>query len=300
MDHYSGAVLAEVRHRCRLARYDGTIIGTKLLEVKFWGVRGSYPTPCAANLGYGGNTCCVTVRYNREAPLIFDAGSGVRALGSALLPEIAQTPKLTLFFSHFHWDHVQGVPQFAPLFRKEVELVLYSVIEPERLDRILGAQMAEPFYPVDWNQVPARRTPARAAPDGIAAGSSTVRPFPLYHPGGCSGYRIETPAGTVVFATDHEHGDPRADSILREYAAGADVLIYDAQYTPEEYPRYRGWGHGTWLEGVRLARAANVQRLVLFHHDPARDDDQVRSIAADAAAAFPGACAAKENWSIRF
>src|SRR3974377_1986118 len=107
------------------------------LEVKFWGVRGSCPTPSASNLGYGGNTCCVTVRYNGEAPLILGAGTGVRALGSALMPDTARTPKLTLFFSHFHWDHVQGLPQFAPLFRKEVELVLYSVIEPERLGRIL-------------------------------------------------------------------------------------------------------------------------------------------------------------------
>jgi ribonuclease BN (tRNA processing enzyme) len=126
-----------------------------------------------------------------------------------------------------------------------------------------------------------------------------IRPFPLHHPNGATGYRIESPDGCIVYASDHEHGDSAIDAIVREYARDADILIYDAQYTPNEYEQRRGWGHSTWREAVKVARAAHVKQLILFHHDPLRTDKQLAAIVHEAQEEFRNTIAAQEGWSTR-
>jgi len=258
-----------------------------MLELTFWGVRGSIPTPVAENLGYGGNTACIAIRYAGQPLLIFDAGTGIRSLGDT----ITNAEPLNLFLTHFHWDHIQGIPSFAPI----QNAAIHSGVAPADLERILAAQMHPPYYPVPMPANPAYRQihkPARI-------GALEVRPFPLHHPNGATGYRIESSNAAIVYASDHEHGDASADAGLLESARDADVLIYDAQYTPEEYQRRRGWGHSTWREAVTLARGARVRQLILFHHDPWRTDHELDAIVREAQQEFPNTIAAREGWSTR-
>jgi phosphoribosyl 1,2-cyclic phosphodiesterase len=257
------------------------------LDLTFWGVRGSIPTPVPENLGYGGNTSCLAIRLPGHPPLIFDAGTGIRALGSALANETT----LHLFLTHFHWDHIQGIPFFAPIYHPNCDTTIHSSANPADLERILAAQMLPPYYPI---AMPAHLAYRQNDSAPIRIGDLLVRPFPLHHPNGATGYRIESPDASIVYASDHEHGDPETDAVLRTAAGGADILIYDAQYTPEEYEHRRGWGHSTWLEGVKLARDAGVKELILFHHDPYRTDSQLDAIVREAQQEFENTIAAKE------
>jgi len=243
-----------------------------VFQVKFWGVRGSTPTPERENLRFGGNTSCVEVRYGDQI-LILDAGSGIRNLGLSLLAERRQDLKMDVLLTHFHWDHIQGIPFFPPLFLEEAELHFFTSVTLAPLRERLEGQMARPYFPVSLERLRAPRTFTEV--DGfMQRGDLRITLFPLHHPQGATGYRVESPAGVVVYATDVEHGNKELDRVLREHAEGADILIHDAQYTPEEYAQSRGWGHSTWLEATKVAQDAKVKRLILFHHDPARTDAQ--------------------------
>ncbi|HML15412.1 MAG TPA: MBL fold metallo-hydrolase [Bryobacteraceae bacterium] len=263
------------------------------IELTFWGVRGSIPTPVSENLGFGGNTACIAIRVDGQPPLIFDAGSGICRLGNTLRKELA----LHIFLTHFHWDHIQGIPCFAPLFDANCSTTIHSSREPADLERILAAQMLPPYFPV---VMPAYAAYRQIENDGTRIGPLLVRPFPLHHPNGATGYRIECADVSIVYACDHEHGNPATDAILRRYADHADFLIYDAQYTTEEYEQRRGWGHSTWGEAVKFAREARVKQLILFHHDPLRTDGQLDRIVRDAQSEFENTIAAKEGWCAKF
>jgi phosphoribosyl 1,2-cyclic phosphodiesterase len=156
--------------------------------------------------------------------------------------------------------------------------------------------MSAPYFPVTFAQAASKRKFVDLGADAIEIGALKVQPFRLNHPQGATGYRIESNGAVVVYATDREHGHPKLDDVMQEYAHNADILIHDAQYTPEEYPRYKGWGHSTWREAVHIAREGNVKQLVLFHHDPSHDDQMLSSIVADTKAEFPNVVGACEGW----
>ena len=272
------------------------------LIVRFWGVRGSRPTPLLGNLGYGGNTPCIEISIGNDC-LIFDAGTGIVDLGQELVREKAVSDRaLHLFFTHFHWDHIQGLPFFAPLYSSQSKLLLYSANFRSSTKAALENLMKSPNFPIEWPQTGAQKTFCDISGEHpVSIGDSIVRAFPLCHPQGAFGYRVETPYALIVYASDLEHGNPEFDRILVEYASGADLLVYDAQYTPEEYERSRkGWGHSTWLEAVRTAQLAGVKRLMLFHHDPARDDHELANILEQARTIFPEVELAKEGHSIKW
>lgn len=266
--------------------------------LRFWGVRGSTPTPVVGNLGYGGNTPCVSVESGPDELLIFDAGSGIRALGAEIMRRTTLPKLLHIFFTHFHWDHVQGLPFFAPLYREDMRVVFHSAREAAELRAILGRQMATPFFPVDFGALPSQVEFRQIANEPIGVSDCSVQGFPLHHPQGAQGYRITDGRKSIVLATDHEHGDLSIDGELRRVARDADVLIYDAQYTPAEYSQRKGWGHGTWQEATNVARDAQVGKLILFHHDPDHDDGVLDGIVAEAQQQFSSTTAARENTTI--
>ena len=267
-------------------------------QVRYWGVRGSIPTPHEENLGFGGNTPCIEVRSRDRQILIIDGGTGLRYLGMALVREFGgQKLSLKILITHFHWDHIQGLPFFAPLFNPANEVTFYSDRPRQELRDILEGQMSTPYFPVPLEHVAAQHHFEQLQP-GTQFGDVTVRSFPMNHPQGACGYRLECGGAVIVHASDLEHGSEKFDPILREQAQGADLLTYDAQYTPDEYEFKRGWGHSTWREAVNLALAANAKRLVLFHHDPAHDDRFMMDLEAEARDAFENTEAAREGATI--
>jgi phosphoribosyl 1,2-cyclic phosphodiesterase len=266
------------------------------LQLRFWGVRGSTPSPGKDKLVYGGNTPCVEIRTASNQVLVFDGGSGIRELGHQLAAEFdGRDLSLNLFLTHFHWDHIQGIPYFQPLFSPATRLDVHSWTPAQDTRRVLEDQMRTPYFPVNLADVSARLGFAQLKSARTQLGEVSVESFPLNHPQGAYGYRIEAGGRSIVYATDLEHGDAQLDRTLRDFASGADVLIYDAQYNDVEYASHRGWGHSTWREATRVARDAGIARLFLFHFDPTHTDTRVAEAERMAAAEFEGACAAREG-----
>ncbi|MBI3940197.1 MAG: MBL fold metallo-hydrolase [Acidobacteria bacterium] len=278
------------------------------LRLKFWGVRGSSPTPQIENLSYGGNTPCVEVRLPNNDVFIFDGGTGVRNLGTALLEEFkGRKLSATFFLTHYHWDHIQGIPFFGPLYKAENEFRFHSFrsscpvrrgeteVRTVSVEEMLEGQMRNPYFPVNFGFLPSSRSFCEIDRQAVKFGSLTVHPFPMNHPDGARGYRIESDGAVIVYATDMEHGDNKLDSVVREFSQNADFLIFDAQYTPEEYPAHKGWGHSTWEEGIRVAKEAKVKQLALFHHDPVHADQTIFDIVQQARRHFENTLAAKEG-----
>ena len=268
------------------------------LQLKFWGVRGSIPTPQPDNLGFGGNTTCLEIRLPNREIVIIDGGSGLRYLGLSLMREFPnQKLALRILMTHFHWDHIQGIPFFAPLYLADNEISFYSDRPAERLRDILEGQMSSPYFPVRFEHLAAKRQFFQIDPE-LRVGDLNIRSFQMNHPQGASGYRLERNGAVIVHASDLEHGDPKFDRILREQAQNADILIYDAQYTPEEYASKQGWGHSTYVEAARTARDANVKQLILFHHDPGHDDRFMEHLVAEARKHFENTEAAVQGRQI--
>ena len=223
--------------------------------------------------------------------MIFDAGTGIRNLGAT----IREPSRTHVFFTHYHWDHIQGLPFFAPLYNSRSTIRFYSGSSIGPVYAALATQMQSPFFPLKMDAVAAQLDFHDLDGTAFEVGDARIESFPLCHPQGACGYRITCGGAVFVHATDNESGDPRPDAVLREFAQDADVLIYDAQYTPEEAPRMKGWGHGNWADAVRLAEECRVGRLILFHHDPDRDDAAVSDIATAAQQHFPRTECAREG-----
>lgn len=271
------------------------------MQINFWGVRGSSPTPFREHLRYGGNTSCVEIRTDENQICIFDAGTGLRSFGKRLVREFGFGQiQAAVFFSHYHWDHIQGIPMFEPLYHPDNHFYFYSFPSHSyTVEEALQGQMRDPYFPVQMDAMRAQRSFHRLEQDVVQMGKTTIHARRLNHPQGCLGYRIESPAGVAVYATDNEAGHIQYDRNLRELAQNADTLILDAQYTPVEYANYRrGWGHNSWEDAVKVALQAQVKRLVLYHHDPDHNDRFIDSIAQEAQKRFPEVLAASETLEI--
>jgi phosphoribosyl 1,2-cyclic phosphodiesterase len=264
-------------------------------RITIWGARGSIPTPGPQTARYGGNTPCLTVETDGAGGphlVVLDAGTGIRPAGRALV-EARQGPLVVdLLVSHTHWDHIQGLPFFAPLFDERSEVRIWGPKQGSvDLERILRDQMNPVVFPVPLEQLDAKLTVTHVEPGSFEVGGFGVRAMTLRHPGTTFAYRLVPRGGgpTVVYVTDNElgtggsyHEGPRWRRELTAFADGADVLIHDAMFTTEELDRHRGWGHSSHAEAVKLAAEAAVKRLVLFHHKPERHDAGMDALVAEA------------------
>ena len=259
------------------------------MVVRFWGVRGSLPAPAHENMRYGGNTSCVEVRSDNQL-LILDGGSGIRALGEELL-RTANGKRIEgkLLFSHTHWDHIQGLPFFSPGYSAQNRFQVFSAPGSGwQLQHALENQMSPPHFPVGLREMRGLGGVEELRAESVLFGSLRIRTTRLNHPGGCTGFRIETSGASLGYLPDHEPYTDRPNESDRptaarrklvEFIRDLDVLILDTQYTATEYAQRVGWGHGCLSSSVRLAIEANVSRLILFHHDPSHDDEQMDEMA---------------------
>ena len=268
--------------------------------VRFWGVRGSIACPGEEYQRYGGNTACLEIRYGDQL-LVFDAGTGLRRLGAHLAVNGTPPDGLIgdLFLTHTHHDHIVGLPFFVPMFNPKNRIRIWAghLGDSDTLHDILCRFMAAPLFPV-----PPKVFAADVSYHDFSSGETLqprpdirLRTAPLNHPNGATGYRIEANGKSICYVTDTEHRQDGLDQNILGLVEGADVMIYDCSYTDEEYPRFKGWGHSTWQEGVRLCDQAGVQRLVVFHHDPSHDDEFMDRIADEAERRRPGTIVAKEG-----
>ncbi len=264
--------------------------------IRFWGVRGSVPCPGPATRRYGGNSPCVEVRCGGRL-IILDAGTGIRELGNVLL-QGGDPTDADILLTHCHYDHVLGIPFFAPLFQPGHTFRFWcgNLLPEFRLQAVVQQMMSAPLFPVgvetfraeiDWRDfIPG---------DPIPCGDVSIRTAALDHPGGATGYRIEYDGRSVVYLTDHEGRREDLNKKLVALARGADLMIYDTTFTESEIDAKKGWGHSTFQDGMRLADAAGVKTFCLFHHAPEHDDDTIDRILAEARAQRPGTIAAMES-----
>ena len=267
--------------------------------VTFWGVRGSVPSFDLRSWRYGGNTACVEVRTPAGERIIIDGGTGVRELGRFIRLEEPDRPvEATLLLSHYHWDHIQGLP-FSPILydpRNHLSLFGLRPISAGGMAEVLEGQMSGPYFPVDLKVLAAARQFTELdAGAALQVGDAQVRTRGLYHPQGCLGFRIETSEGVVVYASDNEPGDPAGDRNIRELAQGADIFICDAQFAPAFLEKRRGWGHSSWADALQVARDAGAKHVVLFHHDPDSDDAVIDGYVEQAQQEFETVWAAAEG-----
>ena len=267
------------------------------MQFKFWGVRGSIAVPGSDTLGYGGNTTCIEVRGDNGEIVVLDAGTGIFQLGRQLLQESAN--QIHLFISHTHWDHIQGLPMFKPIFVPGNQIQIYGPVDPLSqlgIQERLAMQMDRHFFPVQQSDLQSQIT-FNDLVEGqrVKVGSLTISSFLFNHPIINFGYKIDDGSKSLVFTGDHEwpinpHApsdsgfaaeqqiiDKRRRETL-EFIANSDVLVIDTAYTEEEYTTRHGWGHGTFDSSILAAREAKVKKLFLTHHEPTRNDSQLEGV----------------------
>jgi phosphoribosyl 1,2-cyclic phosphodiesterase len=268
-------------------------------SVEFWGVRGSVAVPGPKTVRYGGNTSCLEVRCG-EKLLIFDAGTGIRDLGLKLVG--AGAVDTNLYITHTHFDHICGLPFFVPLFIPGNRITLWAghLLPTYSLEQVLVDMMMAPLFPV-----PPGIFQADVEYKDFKAGDAlnphpgiTVKSAPLNHPNQATGYRIEYDGRSICYITDTEHPEAGRDQSILDLIRGADLVIYDSMYSDEEYPKFKGFGHSTWEEGIRLMEAAEAKKFVIFHHDPTHDDDFMDRLAEEAEKRRPGAVVAREGMKL--
>ncbi len=308
------------------------------MKVKFWGTRGSIPTPYSEFMKYGGNTSCVELRTRENQIIILDAGTGIRRLGLKLLKEskikeeeigqimdfvlpgevsqsvIKLPPHLSflkgdepyigtahIFISHTHWDHIQGFPFFVPAFLAGKEFTIYSLYKVDHtLKDSFQGQMGYTYFPVMLEQLASKIEFVDIIEETFKVDNVVVKSRKLNHPQGALGYRITSGEVSIVYATDNESPREGIDKRLLELSENADLLIIDAQYTPEEYEKKKGWGHSTWEDAIRIAKEAGVRKLAIFHHDPEHNDEFLSKLEENTKKHFQNTIFAKEGDELIF
>jgi phosphoribosyl 1,2-cyclic phosphodiesterase len=267
------------------------------MRVRFWGVRGSIACPGPDTIRYGGNTPCIEVRCG-EHVLIFDAGTGLRALGNSLVKG-TKIREVNIFLTHCHLDHVIGLPFFAPFFTEGYRVKIWAgnLLPAEGIEQVMRKIMSSPLFPVEVEIFKAKIEYHDFRSGDVLYPSNNVilHTAPLDHPDGASGYRLEYHGRVFALLSDTEGFPGRYDRELIALAKGADLIVYDGTFTETEIISRAGWGHSTYERGIRLANEAGAKQLCLFHHDPSHDDDFMDALAAEANDARAGTIMAREG-----
>jgi len=264
----------------------------------FRGVRGSMPVSGSQTNRHGGHTLCIDIEAGPASTVVIDGGTGITDLHRDRVS--GGGTDYHVFLTHYHWDHIQGLLFFKPLYEASNSFTFYG----HRWNGMSSQEAIEgalrpPWFPVAMAETAARKSYVTIERAVFQIGELEITAAPLHHPQGVTAYRIDGPSRSIVIATDCERGDSRADGVLRELAANADILVHDAQYSPEEYEdHYVGWGHSTWAQAADAAQDAGVGELILVSHDPARTDDEIDGLVARTRDIFPNARAAFEGMQI--
>lgn len=272
------------------------------MKVTFFGTRGSVPVAEPEFSQFGGNTSCLLVTFDSGRIVVLDAGTGLRKLGRHLAERgLEQLDDLVIGLSHTHWDHIQGFPFFGPAYdpRQTLTLALHGRTSAHLdLETVFTVAMQREYFPVPLEGMGATfRFSQSQAQETVMAGGVSIRTARHGHPGSAYGYRLTEGGRSVVYCTDVEHGS-RIDPGVVELARGADLLVHDAQYTPAELKKKRGWGHSSWEQAVEVALEAKVKRLALFHHDPDHDDAFLHGVEREAQRLFSNAFVAREGLEV--
>lgn len=264
--------------------------------VKFWGVRGSLPCPGPDYAQFGGNTSCVELRYGSRL-IVLDAGTGLRALSDSLNDE--GITDFDLMLSHCHYDHICGLPFFQPLFSAGTSVRIWTGHFEDEMtgEEMLDGFMKPPFFPVapDVFTADIEMRNFKAGDDLKLQDNILIKTAKLNHPNGCVGYRFEYDGKVICYVTDTEHKPDQLDQQILQLIEGADIVIYDAMFTDDEFTQCQGYGHSTWVEGAKLCDAANVKQYVLFHHCPSHDDVFLTALEEQVQAVRPGSLIAREG-----
>lgn len=268
--------------------------------IKFWGVRGSFPTPDRDKIEVGGHSSCVEVRTAENQIIIFDMGTGFVPLGNNLLLEKKSPKNLNIFISHFHWDHIIGYLGFSPFFSKDFTCNIYGKEDKLSIEEIFKYIHHFTFWPVKTPMYQAKFN-LNTFPDGGVKLSKSIKVTSCIHghPNGANTYKLEIDDIKIVYCTDIEHPNGKLNHNIIKFAQNADVLIKDAQFTDNQLKDHKGWGHSSWQQCTKIANLANVKQLVLFHHSPTNDDKTILKIEKEAQNIFPHTIAAREGLEIR-
>jgi phosphoribosyl 1,2-cyclic phosphodiesterase len=274
------------------------------MRIRFWGVRGTIPAPGPDTVRLGGNTACIDVLTSDKQLIVIDAGSGIRRLGIALAEEYPGRIVGTILVSHTHWDHIQGFPFFEPLIGPHSRQNRFVIVGQKRvgrqLENVLAGQIIEPYLPFAFKELAADiHVKEVSGGENVVIGDDTIiRVAELRHPGGCLGFRIENNDLVFAYCTDSSHADGQLTENVLELARGADLLVHDAQYSVDQREEFPDYGHSSWLEAVRVAVAAKVGCLALFHYDPNASDDYMESVLTKAREIFPRTILSQEGMEL--
>jgi len=272
--------------------------------VKAWrltvlGARGTHPTPGSEYLRYGGHTSSLALRLPDRVVLL-DAGTGIISLGRRLVADASLPRRIEVFPTHFHWDHIAGLPPFAPCYDAGFEIHVHLAAEAaETGEKALRGVFSPPYWPTGWDGLKARVS-LHELPEKLQLEACTVAHASLRHPGGAVGLRLDGPKASAVLITDHEHDGETPDEAVVALCRDADHVLYDAHFKPADYESHRGWGHSTWVAGVRLVRTAGAGRLWLYHHNPEYDDTAMDELLNEARGAMTNVGAARPGLEIDF
>lgn len=271
--------------------------------IKFWGVRGSNPTPDKDKMHYGGDTSCIEIRTKENDLIILDMGTGLRNLGSHIIEDSTYGNEINIFLSHYHWDHIMGFFYFAPLYDSRFTINIHGYNAKTSIKTLSEALMNKSFWPVDKDMYKAKinfiEMPKSSNELALAKVNKTNIYYSIHpHPNGTNSFRVETDNKKIVYITDCEHPEGKLNENVVKIADEADILIHDSHYTIRDLKTYKGWGHSSWKQAVDVAIVSKSKRLILFHYAPSYDDSQVEANEKNAQKQFLNTTASYQGLSI--